>query len=93
MTTAPAYVKAVTAVFVGAITATGIALASASPANAGCQGGWTPWGGGQRCDGPIDQNGFFQRCDSGGAFGFSTAPMCYMVDANNLGGNAPWIGP
>lgn len=36
---------------------------------------------------------FFQRCDSGGALGFATSPMCYQVDANNLGNNMPWIAP
>lgn len=76
-----------------AITALGIGVVSAPAAQAGCQGLWTPWGGGQRCDDPIDANGFFQRCDTGGAFGFSTPPQCYQVDANNLGNNQPWIGP
>lgn len=76
-----------------ALTALGVGLAAAPPAGAGCQGFWTPWGGGQRCDGPIDTGGFFQRCDTAGALGFATAPMCYQVDANNLGNNAPWIAP
>lgn len=81
------------ALLIGGITALGVSLAGAPQATAGCQGFWTPWGGGQRCDGPIDPNGFFQRCDTAGALGFATAPMCYQVDANNLGNNAPWIGP
>jgi hypothetical protein len=54
---------------------------------------WTPWGGGERCDGPIDANGFFQRCETGGAFGFNTPQQCYQVDANNLGNSQPWIAP
>ncbi len=85
--------RKLSAVLVGAITALGIGLAGAPEVGAGCQGLWTPWGGGQRCDGPLDPGGFFQRCDSGGALGFATPPMCYQVDANNLGNNAPWIAP
>jgi hypothetical protein len=79
------------AFLLGAISAAGIAVLSAPPANAGCQSMFTPWGGGQRCDGPIDPNGFFQRCDSGGAMGFALPNQCYMVDSNNLGNNPPWI--
>ncbi|MBB3601208.1 hypothetical protein FHT40_000841 [Mycolicibacterium sp. BK556] len=74
-------------------TVIGIGLISPPAASAGCLGTWTPWGGGQRCDDPIDANGFFQRCDTGGAFGFNTPPQCYQVDSNNLGNNQPWIGP
>ena len=84
--------KTITAMLVGAVAAGGIALGSAGPATAGCQSGWTPWGGGERCDGPIQADGTFQRCDTGGAFGFTTT-RCYTVDVNNLAGNAPWIGP
>jgi len=85
--------RKLSALVICAITAISIGLTTAPAANAGCQGLWTPWGGGQRCDSPIDANGFFQRCDSGGAFGFATPPTCYQVDANNLGNNAPWIAP
>ncbi|AQT82240.1 hypothetical protein B1R94_27825 [Mycolicibacterium litorale] len=85
--------KRLSHLLLSAITAVGIGLIAAPAASAGCQGLWTPWGGGQRCDGPIDAGGFFQRCDTGGAFGFSTPPQCYQVDANNLGNNQPWIGP
>jgi hypothetical protein len=35
-------------------------IAPAAPANAGCQGGWTPWGGGTTCDGPIAGDGTFR---------------------------------
>ncbi len=80
-------------VLAGVVAAAGIGLAAAPAASAGCQGFWTPWGGGQRCDSGIDANGWFQRCDTAGAFGFSTAPMCYQVDSNNLGNNPPWIAP
>ena len=43
--------KTLVALTIGLLAAGGIALAG--PANAGCQGGWTPWGGGTTCDGPI----------------------------------------
>lgn len=76
-----------------AITVIGIGLISPPAASAGCQGMWTPWGGGQRCDGPIDPSGFFQRCETGGAFGFNTPQQCYQVDSNNLGDSQPWIAP
>lgn len=82
-----------TSLVAGAATVIGIGLVSAPTASAGCQGLWTPWGGGQRCDGPIDPNGFFQRCETGGAFGFNTPQQCYQIDSNNLGDNQPWIAP
>lgn len=52
--------KALIGLAVTALAASGIALATAAPAGAGCQGGWTPWGGGTTCDGPIGQDGTFQ---------------------------------
>jgi hypothetical protein len=83
--------RTASAFLLGTIAAAGIAVLSAPPASAGCQSMFTPWGGGQRCDGPIDPNGFFQRCDSGGAMGFTMPNQCYMVDSKNLGNNPPWI--
>jgi hypothetical protein len=81
------------AVLVGAITAVGIGLASRAGGRRGMPGVVDAVGRRTRCDGPIDPSGFFQRCDSGGALGFATPPMCYRVDANNLGNNMPRIGP
>lgn len=70
----------------------GASLASAAPVEAGCAPVWSPWGGGERCDGPVQPNGTFERCDTVGAFGLSTR-NCYIVDANNLAGNLPRVGP
>ena len=39
--------KPLVALAISGLVASGIALAS--PASAGCQGGWTPWGGGTNC--------------------------------------------
>ena len=50
--------KTLVALPIGLFAAGGILLAS--PANAGCQGGRTPWGVGTTCDGPIAQDGTFQ---------------------------------
>jgi len=75
---------------VGALAASGIAFAA--PASAGCQGGWTPWGGGTICDGPIGPDGNFQRCSTAGALGFG-GTNCYVLNVNNLNGQPPWVGP
>jgi hypothetical protein len=82
--------KALVALAIGALAASGIALAA--PANAGCQGGWTPWGGSQTCDGPINADGIFQRCVMAGAMGFGST-NCYLLNINNLEGQIPWVGP
>ena len=85
--------RTVVAILFSVFAASGVALASAPAASAGCAPGWTPWGGGERCDGPIQPDGFFERCDVFGAFGFVGPRQCYMVDSNNLGGNLPRVGP
>ena len=82
--------KTVVALAIGALAASGIALAA--PANAGCQGGWTPWGGQEICDGPIAPDGNFQRCQSTSALGFGGS-SCFILNVNNLNGQAPWVGP
>jgi hypothetical protein len=83
--------KTVVALTVGLLAAGGIALAG--PANAGCQGGWTPWGGGTTCDGPIAGDGTFQRCVTAGAMGFG-GTNCYLLNVNNLtAGQVPYVGP
>ncbi|BDY32172.1 MULTISPECIES: CDGP domain-containing protein [Mycolicibacterium] len=84
--------KALIGLAIGALAASGIALAGAPPASAGCQGGWTPWGGGTTCDGPISQDGTFQRCVTAGAMGFG-GTNCYLMNINNLDGNVPYVGP
>ncbi|GAY13879.1 hypothetical protein [Mycobacterium sp. shizuoka-1] len=72
----------------GAITA--CAIATAAPASAGCNSvSVSFFGGGKRCDGPVDPVGNFTRCDSGYGMGFGGS-RCYVV---NLGdsGQAPHI--
>ena len=83
--------KTLVALTVGLLAAGGIALAS--PANAGCQGGWTPWGGRTTCDGPIAQDGTFQRCVTADAMGFG-GTNCYLLNVNNIAaGQVPYVGP
>jgi hypothetical protein len=82
--------KTLVALAVSALAASGIALAA--PANAGCQGGWTPWGGGTTCDGPIAGDGTFERCVTAGAMGFG-GTNCYLLNVNNLAGQIPHVGP
>jgi hypothetical protein len=84
-------VKTIAAFLFSAIAALGIAVISAPPANAGCQPIWSPWGGTDRCDGPIQPDGTFERCDNPGSMGFSLPRQCYIVDSNNLGSNLPYI--
>jgi hypothetical protein len=84
--------KTFTAMAVGVLAAGGIALGTSAPAQAGCQGGWTPWGGGTTCDGPIGQDGGFQRCVTAGAMGFG-GTNCYLLNVNNLGNQIPYVGP
>ncbi|KKW62264.1 hypothetical protein ABQF17_25365 [Mycolicibacterium elephantis] len=80
--------KGLVALAIGALAAGGIAFAA--PANAGCQGGWTPWGGGEICDGPIAPDGSFERCQAAGALGWG-GNNCYI--ANVATAQPPWIGP
>ncbi|MDA4107681.1 CDGP domain-containing protein [Mycolicibacterium holsaticum] len=80
--------KALAALGIGALAAGSIALAA--PANAGCQGGWTPWGGGTICDGPIAPDGNFERCQTAGALGFG-GTNCIIVNVANA--QPPWVGP
>lgn len=85
--------KALIAVAVGALAAGGIALGAAAPASAGCQGGWTPWGGGTTCDGPIGGDGSFQRCVTSSALGFG-GTNCYVLNVNDMGNQFPqYVGP
>jgi hypothetical protein len=80
--------KTLVALAVAALAATGIAFAA--PASAGCQAGWTPWGGGEICDGPIGPDGNFQRCQTTGVLGFG-GTNCFIA---NVGNAAPgWVGP
>lgn len=69
-----------------------VAVTGAAPARAGCQGGWTPWGGGTTCDGPIAQDGTFQRCVTAGAMGFG-GMNCYLLNINNIANQIPYVGP
>ena len=68
--------KILVAVAISGLVASGIALGA--PASAGCQGGWTPWGGGTTCDGPIAGDGTFQRCVTAGAMGFG-GTNCFLA--------------
>ena len=55
------------------------AMATAGPASAGCQGASVGFfGGGQRCDGPVDNMGNYTRCESGHGFGFGGS-NCYTL--------------
>ncbi len=64
-----------------AVLATG-AIATAAPAAAGCNSvSVSIFGGGSRCDGPVDPLGNFTRCDRGYGMGFGGS-RCYVV---NLG--------
>lgn len=83
--------KMFTALAAGVLAAGGIAVGAAAPAQAGCQGGWTPWGGGTTCDGPINQDGSFQRCVTAGALGFS-GTNCYILNAGDATA-PPYVGP
>ncbi len=82
--------KALVALTISALTAGGLAVALAAPANAGCQSGWTPWGGGEICDGPIAPDGNFERCQSTGVLGFGGS-NCFIVNVNSA--QPPWVGP
>lgn len=84
--------KTLAALAAGALVAGGIAMGTAAPAQAGCQGGYTPWGGGTTCDGPIGGDGTFERCVTAGAMGFG-GTNCYLLNVNNLGGQIPYVGP
>ena len=83
--------KTLVALAVSGLVAGGIALAA--PANAGCQSGWTPWGGGEICDGPIAADGLTALEGAVGVLGFGGSLPCFIVDANNLNGQPPWVGP
>nr|WP_082696539.1 hypothetical protein [Mycobacterium sp. IS-1590] len=83
--------KSLVTLTVGALFTGGIALAG--PAHAGCQSAWTPWGGGQICDGPLAPDGSFQRCQAVGVLGFGGNLPCFTLNVNNLNGQAPWVGP
>jgi hypothetical protein len=80
--------KTLVAVAISRLVASGIAVAA--PAGAGCQGGWTPWGG-TTCDGPIAGDGTFQRCVTAGAMGFG-GTNCFVANVNDLEGQ-PYVGP
>jgi hypothetical protein len=82
--------KALVALSISGVVASGVALAG--PVNAGCQGGWTPWGGSFTCDGGLTRDGAFQRCVTSGAMGFSGI-NCYVLNVNDLQGQVPWVGP
>lgn len=45
---------------------------------AGCQGGWTPWGGGSYCDGNPYPDGSYDHCVSVSVLGFG-GTQCYRV--------------
>lgn len=84
--------RIVAATILSALAAAGVALGASAPAQAGCLPVFSPWGGGERCDGPVQPDGTFERCDTVGAFGLSTR-NCYVLDVDNLGGNLPRVGP
>jgi hypothetical protein len=82
--------KALVGLAISGLVAGGIAMAA--PANAGCQGGWTPWGGSTTCDGPLAADGTFQRCVTTGVMGFGGV-NCYLLNVNDMSGQQPYVGP
>lgn len=84
--------KSLVVLAAGVLTAAGVAVGTAAPAAAGCQGGFTPWGGGTTCDGPVTEDGYFQRCVTAGAMGFG-GTNCFQLNVNNLAGQVPYVGP
>ena len=78
------------ALAVFALSAGGIGLAA--PVSAQCQGGWTPWGGGEYCDGYIYEDGSFDHCVSVTVLGFG-GTQCNRVcppDPANPAAPLPW---
>lgn len=66
---------------VGILAAGGLAVAA--PASAGCVNvsiGF--FGGGSRCDGPIDEGGNFTRCDRGYGLGIGGS-NCYVINVGD----------
>jgi len=82
--------KTLVALTISALAASALAVASAAPANAGCQAGWTPWGGGEICDGPVAPDGNFERCQSTGVLGFG-GTNCFIVNVGSA--QPPRVGP
>jgi hypothetical protein len=63
----------------------GATIMLATPANAGCQTiSLGIFGGGEQCDGPVDQLGNFTRCASGNAMGFGGS-NCFVVSVSDPG--------
>lgn len=61
------------------------AIETAAPASAGCNSvSVSIFGGGKRCDGPVDPLGNFTRCDSGYGMGFGGS-RCYVVNVGDAG--------
>jgi hypothetical protein len=68
---------------IGRLMTAGVDLAS--PAAAGCNTvAIGIFGGGQRCDGPIDPSGQFTRCDRDYGMGIGGS-RCYVVRFGDLG--------
>lgn len=68
------------------------AIALAAPVSSQCQGGWTPWGGGEYCDGYIYEDGSYDHCVSVTVLGFG-GTQCNRVcppDPANPSVPLPW---
>ena len=75
--------------------ATAVALAAPAGAGpAGCQGGWSPWGGGSYCDGTSYVDGSYDHCANVTVMGFG-GMQCGRVCPPPAGSSipAPWPGP
>lgn len=76
-----------------ALLAGGLAVATpALTAPSGCQGGWTPWGGGSYCDSGAYEDGSYDHCVSVTVLGFG-GTQCNRVcppDPANPGLPLPW---
>ena len=83
-------------VTIGALALVGSYIGAAAPASAmpNCQGGWSPWGGGNYCDGQTYGDGSYDHCANVTVLGFG-GMQCGRVcppAPDNPAMPAPWPG-
>lgn len=59
-----------TATMMGGMTAGIVCAGPAGAVPSGCQGGWSPWGGGSYCDGQTYGDGSYDHCANVSVMGF-----------------------
>lgn len=72
-----------------------VGFAGPAAAVPGCQGGWSPYGGGSYCDGQAYGDGSYDHCANVSVFGFG-GMQCGRVcppGAESPAIPAPWPGP